>query len=691
MQRRGQARGSGRGRRAGLLGVVLLGLLLGPAAPRAAAQVSAAPVSADRPTLEVREVGWDGRVVGGTWNRVRVRLTAGREAVEGRAELVVRSGDGPPVAYGQPLRLAPGASTEMVLWAPTGTAILAVARLSRGEQVLAEEPITAAMYHGTTWPLVGVLADAPLVGRQVELAVGGGADPNASTRLVVLKVADLPAPSELLQGFGALLVQGNAAATLTAEQRRSLRDWVAAGNELVLAGALHAPRPATVLPAGVVPGAPLGVEAAADLADLGAWLGQAAPSPGPALRYRAAGPPLVGSPARPLIWRFELGRGTIMLLGVDLELEPLATWGGTPALLRRLLEPALPRAGENDRQRAARLAERQPAQQLPQAVDALPAEAYPSWRSVALILGGFALLVGPGLHVALARTDRRGWLWVLVPLAALLASGGLYEAGVGREGRDVLGNVVAHVRLDPSGGPSHQALAAGFFAPTHPRLEVDVPGGAAVRVATAADDAGRGASRPAPSGEVGTPVARVEQGAVTRVAFDSNQWSTRTVSLERTLSSETGRIGARLRREGSTVVGSVRNETPYPLENVVVLEDTAVARLGTLAPGEGADVALAASSGGGRSYGPLSWRLVGDGADDAGSRLSAGPRGPEEQRRVRLLEAAFEPARPNPSSSTIPLTLLAFTRTPVGEVFPNVGGRPTFHLTLLEQRLELEP
>jgi hypothetical protein len=109
-------------------------------------------------------------------------------------------------------------------------------------------------------------------------------------------------------------------------------------------------------------------------------------------------------------------------------------------------------------------------------VDALPAAAYPSLPVVALILGGFAFAVGPVAHLMLRRLDRRELAWLVIPGAALALVAVLYVVGIGRDGRDVLANVVAHVRLQPEAGNAQAAIVAGYFSPTRDQLTVTGPG-----------------------------------------------------------------------------------------------------------------------------------------------------------------------------------------------------------------------
>jgi hypothetical protein len=347
-----------------------------------------------------------------------------------------------------------------------------------------------------------------------------------------LTAADLPESAERLGALSALLVQGNAAALLTGEQRRAVQDWVVAGGHLLLAGGPEASRVAVALPPNTLPATFAGAEGSVDLAPLAQWAGVPGEFSlsGPAATIRvSAGAALAGPAERPLAWRLGMGQGTVTLLAVDPGLEPLASWTGAPALLRKALEPALPEPNDDEKMRYIRAQQIDVPSQLQGAVEALPPEVFPDWQTVALILGTFALVVGPLLHLLLWRIDRRGWMWLSIPPAALLVAVSLYYFGIGRGGRDVITHVVAHVQLDPEGGVAHQWLLAGFFAPTHSKLSIDVPGDGPVKVLS------RGAS---PYNSIGAPMPPTAEapfhvigGRDTRVEFDSDQWAMRTVAL----------------------------------------------------------------------------------------------------------------------------------------------------------------
>jgi hypothetical protein len=704
------------------------------------------PSAVSAEAIEVLRVGWDGTVVPTAWSPVKVRATGGDRDVTARVEVELRGRwqPGPqatPVsyplgAYGQELALPAGVAKELTIWVPAEGNTSGRVVLSADGRELAAQPIDFRSARSPFWPLVGVLAESPGVARaigQVELPFEGLPIPLSVARL---GAADLPPQPERLAALSALVVQGNAAAGLTNEQRRAVAAWVEDGGHLLLLGGPDGPRTAAALPSGYLPAA-LGADpsprpappasghpAPGEGMALARWAGvSAAPSAVPVARIEGGGgSALVGPPDRPLAWRQTRGRGTVTLLAVDPSLEPLVGWSGTPALLKKALEPALPSGAQDEKTRAAVAYGKSAGQRLGDAVNSLPPEAFPTNRTAGLILVGFALAVGPGLHLLLWRSGRRGWVWLAVPGAALVVAAGLYVLGIGREGRDVIGNVVAHVRLAPDGGPAQQELAAGFYAPTHPRLTVTVPGEAPVRVVSRAMPSVFGPNGLPPS--VGDePPFHVVAGRDTRVELSSGEWSMRTLTFERSVAEDLGRVGSQLGIEGGLIRGMIRNDTPYPLEDAAVLVGGGLAKVGSLAPGQSAPVVLdPATSQGMPTGGPgLSWRLfarpIGEGGAGtaptpapvrpvrpvpAGVSYAPGPmpgpvtpmelpRDPETQRRARLVDAVMNVPRPfGPTGESLPLTFVGFTRAPIGGGHPTAGDHPLYHLTLIEQPLRLD-
>jgi hypothetical protein len=270
--------------------------------------------------------------------------------------------------------------------------------------------------------------------------------------------------------------------------------------------------------------------------------------------------------------------------------------------------------------------------------------------------------------------------------------------------------------VDPATGEARQALAVGFFAPLHDQLSVHVSGEVPVRVATASEMSGSplGVGPSSPSGRGGPvlPGFRVVTGRDTQVDFTSNatvHGGLRSLVLSRTLSrGEFGQLESDLHVEGADgiVRGTVRNATPYALDQVGLLVGQTIAKLGPMAPGQTSSVTMDP-----RTPPPLApgsapysfaWQLLGD--PSGGLRPNGGsptaiemPNDPETRRRVRAVDAVFSsgdagsPVAHNGSSApgTRPTPmrpmLVALSSDAVGgDVVPTVGAQRTFELSVLE-------
>lgn len=701
-----KAAANSRRRRSGaaLLSLALALLCLLPAA---------APAWADEagPGLEVLEVGWDGHTTTGAWAPVRVKLTgAGRDLdalVEVTLENEYQTGPTeklryPTAAYAQEISLPASGSKEVTLWVPTGHNMVGTVRLKAGDQVAASEEIKLLATKAPYWPLVGTLSD------QEELAAWLGKIElplqNLPTAINVarLNAQTIPTLAARMKGLRAVVVQGNAPSVLSDEQRAAILAWVEGGGHLLLAGGPDSALSAAVLPAGTLPITFGGAEMNVDLTPLLTWAGVEGSLQGPAVRLESTGGSvLAGTPDHPLAWRMPVGMGTVTVLAVDPTLEPLASLDPITPLLRKGLSPALfdEMTSEEEKMRMLSM-EQDSAYRLRNAIDALPVEAYPGWQQVALYLGGFALLAGPVLHLLFWRNQRRGWVWLAVPAASLVVAGGIYLAGVTLGGRDLLGHTLSHVQIDPESGTASQTMMVGLYAPMQEELVVTVDGEAPVN-AFSLQNYGFDPRTADPSVELKPPF-RVVQGRETRMEFNTGSWAMRPLSLSRTLSQEAGRITSHLTLEGSVLKGSITNETPYQLEHAAVAVGTKVAKLGTLAPGETAEVTLDPSG----AVQPFHYYSIpmlffGEPIKDPAMRGMAPtppgamepmeiPSDPEIARRSRMIDSLLQQPSRGPDSISLPLTFVAFTREPVGAEVVDLEGHSNHHLSLIQQPLQLE-
>lgn len=686
---------------------ILLGVLcLLPAAGQALADEA-------NPALQVLEVGWDGHVTTGAWAPVRVKVTGAARDLDGLVEVTLENPYQtsptttlriPMGAYAQEVSLPANASKEVTVWVPTGQGMQATVRLKAGEQELGAEQIEFRVTKAPFWPLVGVLSDQEMLAahlRRIELPLQ-----NLPTAINVaqLKPEGLPSLPDRLKGLRAMVVQGNTPSKLTDGQRTAIADWVKNGGHLLLAGGPDSALTAGALPAGMLPVTFGGAELNQDLSSLAPWAGQgAAALTGPAVRMQPSGGALLaGTPERPLAWRMNHGNGTITVLAVDPTLEPLASYAGVTPILKKALSTAFfeeSLGAEEDRWRMMNM-QQEMSYRLRSTLDALPTDAYPDWKQVALYLGGFALLAGPVVHLIFWQGRRRGWVWLAVPVASVVVAGGTYLAGVSMGGRDVMGHTISYLQIDPRSQTAAQMMMIGLYAPMRDEMAVTVDADASINAMGLMENGWRGPMGPEPDVDTRPPF-RVVTGRETRMEFFANQWAMRPLSLSRTLGEETGLITSNLRWEEEQIKGTVTNETPYHLEHASVVVGGKVARLGEIAPGQTVEVALEPGQINPFHYMQMGMLFFGEKPSeeflqrrgpmppDAPEMLEP-PKDLELQRRMGMIESLLYRPKAGPDTPSMPLTFVAFTRDGVGPDVVDLAGHPDHRLTLIEQRLKLE-
>lgn len=192
------------------------------------------PAWAAEPALLAVTAGWDGQVVPGTWAPVRVRLRGGETDLQVVVEAVLQAEWQTPQSttrypvgsYGREEALPAGVEKDVVLWVPVEGPSGAEVQVRAGDQVLARKAVDFKAGRTPGWPLVGVLAgDQAMAAAVGEVRIPFQGLPVA-IGVAKLAPADIPDAAGRLDALTALVVQGDAAATLSDAQREAVLAWV---------------------------------------------------------------------------------------------------------------------------------------------------------------------------------------------------------------------------------------------------------------------------------------------------------------------------------------------------------------------------------------------------------------------------------------------------------------------------------
>jgi hypothetical protein len=624
--RRGPARASATRWTAAAAPLLLIALLLGPAAPGA---VAAAGV-----TMDAR-VMLNGHARVGSWMAIQVDLANDGPPVAG--ELRIAGGAQGRTRFGLPVDLPTSSRKAVTLYAqpPAFGQAIDVTLVGPAGTVATRKVAFSAPDPSQT--VVGVIADKP---ETVVSALRLPANVNGlPPSIVPLRVGDLPDREDAWDPIDRLVWQDTDTTTLRPTQLAALRGWLAGGGRLTIVGGTAG---ADVL--------------AGDPASLVSLVGTAKGRPAvvPALAgdpAQARGKVLATSGDRIVAGEMRYGNGTVTLVGFD----PTGRWlAGTPAsdaLWSRLVPLRVgsgPLVIGDD-------------SQLVGALQMVPSLALPPVGGLLGLLVGYILLVGPVNYMVLRRLDKREWAWVTMPALVVGFTAAAFIYGNTLRGGQVLINELAIVRGAPGTTDAVAQVYVGLFSPTRSTYQVTVPGGALLSAPYSSDMfGGFDASVSASSLDIlqGETTARVRDLSVGYNAM-------RAVRADVPVPGP--RLEADLRLEGGNIMGTIRNTSTTTLERPAILLGGTAAVLPDLAPGASATVNTPVA---GNQFGQaISDRILGPsffGGDpgllgDDGQRLQV--------RQAILNQLTTDPMSGQPTNlGADGPVLLAFGRGPIVDV-----------------------
>jgi hypothetical protein len=292
----------------------------------------------------------------------------------------------------------------------------------------------------------------------------------------------------------------------------------------------------------------------------------------------------------PLIVHGDLGRGRVAYWALDLTLAPLQGWAGNIALWQAEVLRLCPWAGSP----AYRDAMSSPGRYEDSMINAL--RNLPDFFVPApAVLGGFLLLyialVGPANYFILRRLRRVELSWITVPLLAMSLTFATYVGNFYTKGRDVFTNTISVVTLQSQGFASARTYV-GVFAPAKRSYSLTFDGNPTI--VPLSNYYGRYTT--GDSGQDQPVTTRVVRQENTRVEFPlTNMWTMQAVQVETGISwHET--IDAELFPYAKGIKGRITNRTKYELTDCYLSTAYASQQIGTLKPGQSAEVDMPLSA-----------------------------------------------------------------------------------------------
>ena len=613
----------------GFLFVVLVGTLFFTGPSTALAQ-DPTPIS-----VEV-EVGFGGNARIGSWTPVAVRME--NQGSDFSGEVHVLGLRDQSVRYVADIVLPRNSRKRLIIYVPylTPTPRLHVELVSGGKAVASVE--TRVSLVGETDLFVGVVGQrtgAWNLLTTLDL-------PGDSREVVVASIPhdSFPQRAEGLEAFDVIVLGDVDVQALSSEMLDPLEGWVAGGGTLVLPGGPQAGANLTGLPEQL---RPVEVAGSSELENTSALerLGQ---EPLPvtfplqvSVSRAVSGHVLAQEGEVPLAVLSRFGQGSVLFLAFDPAAQPLAGWAGMPRMLRELLFQSLPPSlvlSDQAQSRGSRGPMSQGGYYSYNSMANLPALEFPSINLLLGLIAAYIVLAGPVNYLVLRRLRRPGLMWVTIPVLVLLFSGSAYFLAVRAKGTDVQASAVSVIRLADDTSWAQVRRMVIVVAPGRGDYRIEDSG----RALAASWDGGGGGfgAGGRSSGDSGVRIRNVDERSELDL-LRMEQWTMHShmnygvQRMEEALSYDLYIDGRRLK-------GTVTNESPTALKQVLLFTSGPVEDLGALGPGDTANVDIPLTASAGRQPG---WReqLL----DQIGSSSRSDPNELRQQDQLRnLAEAALE-------------------------------------------------
>ncbi len=565
------------------------------------------PVTARAESISVdAEVGFDGTYLRGSWTPVRVVLRNTGNDLEGSLEVTVKVGQDGKIVYSTPVSLPNDSEKEYTVFARISEAerTISIRLTDVNGKTLQSVKVEGLNPIGENNYLLGLLTDDhPSLGYWKDRMAGNQLFSNYQP--ISLDASDFPDRREVMSAFSVLILNNFDTTAFRPEQLDTLKDWLEDGGVLIVGSGANGKRTLAGLTGRILPVSTGDIEQWDSLALLEERSGKQVLSDVPlqVLNINAEdGRALLGDGQTALIWLFRKGRGTIYLSAFDLGTEPILSWTGNKLFWENLLSQSL------DSKTASRL--RNPVEKgqyqggLGDVLGSIEAMEMPSAILILFLFLFYLALVGPFNYMVLRKIDKREWSWVTIPALSILFAVLIFGLGYNTKGGELIVNTISVVDLDANKQHGKLTNHIGIFTPRRGDYEVEVDRFALLTP-------GIMHSINSNQGRFTTASAtRVEQGNPSRILFDNaNIWTMEVFETDsRTV--ELGSIQSDLYYEMGRVKGTVRNDTLYPLEHLVIFTPSAFVEVGSIAAGESRNLELTLPAVAGNRYSDNIYNMI---------------------------------------------------------------------------------
>ena len=517
---------------------------------------------------------------------VTVENTGPNLNAELRARITGQTGQ---LSFILPAELPTGSRKRFTLYTlPNSFSRTVKVDLVRDEKAIASQTVDISSAPNNRYFIAVVAENAPNLNLLSSINLPGRGD---NPEVLNINLAETPDRAEGLTLFDTIILNGVDTGQLSLDQQTALQQWVVSGGRLVLGGGGGAALTLAGLPVDLQPVTVTGQQELSALPALETYTGRPIAVPGPfpvaavepgAHATTLLSETMAGFGELPLIVERKLGKGYVDFIALDLTRIPFRDWAGVTDFAERLLSP---NAAWPDSIPADISPHQMRDSQMSSALSNLPTLDLPSIRVLGLLLIGYIGLVGPLNYLILRRLDRLAWAWGTIPTLTVAFSALAFGLSYQLRGSDILLNQLSIMEISEDSRVIDAQTYVAIFSPHRQAYDVTVEGSPLLR------PLGEGYYDPW-SGEVRVGSMSVVQGEPAQLrGLTVNQWSLQSFVAETSLP-DPPRLEAEIALERERLTGRLINQGTTTLQDVVVIFNTDLKKLGDIAPGQAATLDL---------------------------------------------------------------------------------------------------
>ncbi|OPX44487.1 hypothetical protein CLHUN_14800 [Ruminiclostridium hungatei] len=547
----------------------------------------AAETAKDENKLEVKlNVGFNDNYKIGFSTPVNISIKNNYKDIDGEVEIRVPSSPGKYMSYVKPVSLQKGAEKLITINVPIGNDNRSKysVNIYDGDHKVYEDSITTVASNNIT-TFIGILSD-DFDSLSYINSAPASTGMSLITKTIKLDEKNFPEDIFTLKAFNILVINDFDTSRLSKGQYEILKQWVKNGGTLIVGTGSKYNKTLSAFKDDFIQGSQGSMQEIAtskiyELATNGDNKNEARLDVlSLSVKDSAV---LLEDKNVSLVQANEKGTGVVGILAFDLGKAPFVNWNNNTVFMEKILALVNPSLTSTNNINNGVTYFNNDIYGLQQAVNMFSEMATARTSSFYLILLAYILVVAPLSYFILKRLDKREWMWLTVPVLAVVFAGIVYITGSGTRLGKITTNVISYINIDNKGNVSTDTYA-GILNTNKSKVKLTSQSG---------DRFIPVANNYYSDRETKTEVqeAKIHTGEDSGIEYkNSSLLETKIIQIQEA-SLELGRLETNLSLKNGKISGTIKNSTAMDLEDCLLLLPDGYYIVRSLKKGETVDLA----------------------------------------------------------------------------------------------------